>query len=99
VEQTVTSQLQSMASRANTGVTPQIVSITVMPLGGISAIEPNAGAPDPNTAFANTIVWVVRAHGTFVGDRVPPGGNPAIGTTGYFMIDDATGDVIGMGMP
>lgn len=45
------------------------------------------------------IRWVVRATGTFVGLRVPPGQPPIVNDTGYIIIDDATGEVVGMGMP
>lgn len=45
------------------------------------------------------VVWIVRARGPFVGLRVPAGQQPASGESGYFVISDALGEVLGMGMP
>ena len=64
----------------------------------VSAVESNAGrrAGAPG-AFGP--VWVVRARGPFVGRHVPPGNPPVRSATGYFVISDATGNILGMGMP
>ena len=58
-----------------------------------SALGPEPGAPTGGA------VWVVRARGHFVGRRVPPGVPDVRSSTGYFVIEDATGDVRAMGMP
>src|SRR3990170_3562974 len=85
-----------------------LASMQTMAAGGqaiavheISAVggDPMAGrepAP-PVEADASGIRWVVRATGTFVGQRVPPGNPPIVADTGYLIIDDATGEVVGMG--
>jgi hypothetical protein len=61
-----------------------------------TAVEPRA----PNDApGARRLVWVVRATGHFVGMRVPPGRGPIVGTSGYLIIGDKTGEILGMGLP
>jgi len=42
-------------------------------------------------------VWLVRARGPFVSLRGGRGADRLVGTSGYFLIDDRTGDRIGMG--
>jgi hypothetical protein len=44
-------------------------------------------------------VWIVRASGPFYSDRVPPSAAPIVESTGYFVIDDGSGQIVGMGMP
>lgn len=63
----------------------------------VRTIEPNAGLPGPGRDGGP--VWVVRARGSFVGRRVPPGAKAIRSRTGYFLINDATGAVFAMGMP
>lgn len=69
--------------------------MTVTTGARIRDAEPSAAVPDDPTA----VVWIVRARGPFVGLRVPAGQEPALGESGYFVISDALGDVVGMGMP
>lgn len=41
-------------------------------------------------------IWIVRMHGTFIESRT--GGGPArVKTKAYYVVDDATGEVIGFG--
>lgn len=97
--------LQRMSDRASdlapdiATIAPRVVKAVFTSRGEAAKIEPGIGAPDPGTPEAARRVWVVRAEGRFVGDRVPPGADPVIGRTGYLVIDDATGEIIGMGMP
>jgi hypothetical protein len=77
----------------------RIVSSTFTTRGEAAKANPEVGAPNEDSPEASRKVWVVRAAGTFLGERVPPGAKPVIGTTGFFVIDDASGEVIGMGMP
>ena len=51
------------------------------------------GTPDPGP------VWLVRGTGRFVGQFGSPDRGPIVGDSGYFVIEDATGDVLGMGIP
>jgi hypothetical protein len=44
-------------------------------------------------------VWVVRARGSFVGRRGPPGTSDIKSSSGYYVIDDASGEIIEMGLP
>jgi hypothetical protein len=43
--------------------------------------------------------WRVVAEGTFTNTRTPPRASPGVASSGYFVIDDATGGVIGFGYP
>src|SRR3972149_2613151 len=56
----------------------------------VSTLEPPA--PDLDVP-ASTIVWVVRAHGTFVGLHRPVADAPT-SETGYFVIRDADGTTL-----
>jgi hypothetical protein len=60
-------------------------------------IEPNAARPVEAAPIGP--VWVVRARGRFVGRHTPPGVPAVVGKSGYFVIDDNSGDVLEMGMP
>jgi hypothetical protein len=53
----------------------------------------NNGMDDSEAVF-----WVIKANGPFYGDHVPPGQPPALGKSGYFVIGDATGDLVGWGI-
>lgn len=61
--------------------------------------ESRAGAPEIGSADALRIVWVVRGEGSFLVMRTPPGGEPFVGKSGYLLIDDETGTILGMGTP
>jgi hypothetical protein len=73
----------------------EIQSMTVTTAGRIPDVEASGAVPDDPAA----VVWIVRARGPFVGLRVPAGQQPAFGESGYFVISDALGEVLGMGMP
>ncbi len=90
----VTKQLATMGT-----ATPKILSLTVTTGDRVTDFQADAGKPQAGSAEASAVVWLVRAEGSFVGMRVPPGAKPITSTTGYFLIDDATGEVVGMGMP
>ncbi|MEW6224564.1 MAG: hypothetical protein AB1627_08025 [Chloroflexota bacterium] len=75
---------------------PRILSVTATTAAGIARLEPRAGqgrAPAPG------IQWLVRAEGTFVNNRTPPGAEPMVATSGYFVIADADGSILGFGFP
>jgi hypothetical protein len=63
----------------------------------IGSLEPRAAGGrsngDPNAPF-----WIVRAEGTFVTQR-GRSITPLVGSSGYFVIDDASGDIVAWGMP
>lgn len=48
---------------------------------------------------APTIVWLVRAEGTFTNNRTGPGGSPGTATSGYYRISDADGSILEFGFP
>ena len=96
------SQLSKMGAAAQAvGAVPaqaRLLSITAVRASDVKVVEPRAGAPDVGSGDDEAI-WVVRATGSFVGLHVPPGDAPIVKQTGYLLIDDASGDVVGMGMP
>lgn len=96
IEGQVLSRLNAMGTPPGSA---RILSMTLLPLADLASVEKNAGGPAPGSQEAAMPVWVVRAEGTFVGTRVPAGAKPAVGTSGYFVIDDASGDIVEMGMP
>ena len=96
VESVVLARLAAMGTPADAR---QISRMTVLQMSMVPTIEARAGAPPSDSPDANDVVWVVRAEGHFVGQRVPPGAQPIVASTGYFVVDDATGETIGMGMP
>jgi hypothetical protein len=91
--------IDKMKAEHDTGVAPRIDSMVVLRLSDLPSVTRSAGAPDAGSPDAQSIVWFVRAHGTFVGLHTPPGIQPAVASTGYFIIDDASGTVVGMGLP
>jgi hypothetical protein len=96
VATTITARLTEMGGAASSA---SVTGMTVVPMSELAALEPEAGAPVDGSPDAAATVWVVRAEGAFVGLRVPPGAKPIHSATGYFIVDDATGEIIGMGMP
>jgi len=73
-----------------------VTNVHVIVMANIKEVEPNAFV-DPGAR--DGIVWVIRGTGKFVGWRVPPGAQPITGNQGYVVVDDATGQVLQMGMP
>lgn len=61
----------------------------------VSSLEPTAPALD---VADDRVVWVVRAHGTFVGLRGPTPDAPA-SETGFLVISDADGTTLATGFP
>ncbi|HET8785500.1 MAG TPA: hypothetical protein VFM38_07695 [Candidatus Limnocylindrales bacterium] len=61
----------------------------------VAAVVPGLG----ETMIPSTeIAWVVRLNGTMVGDRVPPGQSPVIGTGGWVVIRDTDGSIYDRGI-
>lgn len=71
---------------------PRVLSLDCIHATDIRSVIPHSGA-----SFEEKTVWVVRAEGRFV-KRVPLG-PPIVNTTGYYVIDDATGEIVGRGSP
>jgi hypothetical protein len=100
VAQIATARISSMeAVTSAPAVAAKVTSVAAMSQSSVSSLEPGAGQPPLGSADAQSTVWVVRATGTFVGLRVPKGAQPIVASSGYFVIDDATGEIITMGMP
>jgi hypothetical protein len=66
-------------------------------LSDVRTVERQSGYP--LSGHDRGPVWIVRAHGNFVGRFVPPGHAPVVANTGYFLVDDADGSILSMGMP
>jgi hypothetical protein len=76
---------------APSGKAAAVTQIVAAEPGKLHDIEPRAAGME---TVGNA--WVVRAEGTFVNSR---GLKQRVWSSGYFIIDDANGDVVGMGMP
>lgn len=74
----------------------RIVSMTATSGRDVALLEPDAGVEQ---AAQGAVVWLVRAEGTFTTNRLPPGGKPPVSPSGYYVIADADGSVLGFGFP
>jgi hypothetical protein len=96
IAKVVTTQLEANEKLAGTRIaTIQILEMTATTGDRIHAFEPQAG--DTGPAMTGT-VWVVRARGTFFN---PAGVDPAsmVVGSGYFVVADADGQIVGSGTP
>lgn len=75
---------------------PRILRITATTAGGVARLEPGSGVGDPMPAG---IQWLVRAEGTFMSNRGPVNGAAGAAASGFYVIDDANGEVISWGYP
>lgn len=71
---------------------PTILSMSAVSGADLPKVDPHL-SPDPYP-----LLWVVRASGAFVAGFGPPGAPPIQGGAGYYLIDDATGNIVGMGI-
>ncbi|HET8785529.1 MAG TPA: hypothetical protein VFM38_07840 [Candidatus Limnocylindrales bacterium] len=66
----------------------------------MSDVEASLADVPPESGDASRVIWVARGEGTFLVTR---GGlsakGPWVGETGYLLIDDETGEIVGMGTP
>lgn len=105
IREIATSDLNRMARSAQKMGVEQgrdllkIQSVAATRWSDVVAHESRAGAPEIGSADASRIVWVVRAEGSFLVMRTPPGREPFVGKSGYLLIDDETGMILGMGTP
>ncbi|HET7031242.1 MAG TPA: hypothetical protein VFI34_12075 [Candidatus Limnocylindrales bacterium] len=74
----------------------RIIRMSVTLASRVRAIEPNAGQGQP---AANRTVWVVRAFGTFTTNRGPANAQLDAAGSGYYVIDDGDGSIMGDGFP
>ena len=77
----------------------QIRSVVAASWSDLHELEPNAGALDLESPDSSRVVWVVRADGPFAVLRTPRGREPFVGASGYLVIDDESGMILGMGTP
>ena len=84
-------------SAAGYGLAPgkpeRILSVIAAKSEDVGSIEPRAAG----TIQPGATVWVVRAEGTFVANRVI--GQPRVFSSGYFIIDDSLAQIVSDGMP
>jgi len=52
---------------------------------------------NPAETFGPDVVWVVRAKGAFVSRRSWPGKGPIVRSSGFYVLDDETGQIIARG--
>jgi hypothetical protein len=71
---------------------PVIISMSAIAGPDLPQVDPRM-SPNPYP-----VVWYVRATGAFTSFRVPFGVPPIRGRSGCYLIDDATGNVVGMGI-
>ncbi len=97
VEAVALQQILRMESLVGAVVRPPgILAVTATTVAGVASLEPRSGHQEPP---APGIQWLVRAEGTFTNNRTPPGASPMVAATGFFVIGDADGGVIGFGFP
>jgi hypothetical protein len=98
VSEVAMGQLRLMEQWAGrTAASARVLSMTATTAEGVVRLEPAAGAGSSLTA--SVVVWLVRAEGTFTNVRTPPGVEPMIARSGYLIISDADGSIIGSGFP
>lgn len=99
------SHIERMAqSAASMGLEPapdglRIQSLAATAWRDVAMHEPRAATLHEGSPEASRIVWVVRGDGSFLVTRVPRDREPFVGRSGYLLIDDATGMILGMGTP
>ena len=85
---------------AQLGADARIDAITVVASqAAVSSAESNAALGPEEGLPVGGPVWVVRAHGRFVGRHTPPGVSDILSETGYVVVDDATLSIRAVGMP
>lgn len=92
----VVSQIQRNEALLGRSVAPiRILSVIAVAGDRIGEVQPGAAALSPPVSG---IVWVVRAEGTFTTNRglASP---PPTAASGYYLVLDADGSVLGMGFP
>jgi len=81
------------------GADGRIATISVVATrAAASVLERGAGSPLAPELDVGP-VWVVRGTGRFVGRHTPLGVAEREAGSGFYMVDDRTGDVLGMGLP
>lgn len=93
----VSNRLEAMGAELGRSLSVKVVSLKAVPGSELSKAEPQTGSavgPEASRAY-----WVIRATGPFYSNRTPPGKPAITADAGYFIVDDLTGEIVGMGMP
>jgi hypothetical protein len=79
----------------------RIDSATLVPtMADVPAIERNSAIPEAEALKKQGYIWIVRAHGKFTATRGRQAQKAESPTgTGYYLLDDDTGQIVGMGWP
>lgn len=98
----VSAQLMQSASAYGIQRAADVLSVIGVPAGRLDLVEAGAGGRADEAeqqALAGRTWWIVRATGAFVPQHLPPGIEPRITDTGYYIVDGQTGEIWGMGTP
>lgn len=96
VARVVTTQLEANEKLAGTRMaTIQIVQMTATSADRIGVFEPQARDQAPPLTGT---VWLVRARGTFFNPAAVDPASMVVGS-GYFIVADADGSIVGSGAP
>lgn len=90
----VAEYVRSAASNARAAETPEVVVTSVECTDGVS-FRAQFSSPELQTGAP---IWTVRVSGRFVNHRVPQGVKPSVGTSAFYVVDDATGEVVSYGI-
>ena len=78
----------------------RILRMSVTTSDRVNRIEPGAGNdPQQRQGGQTSIVWVVRAQGTFATRRIRLGAQAPTATTGFYVIADSDGTITDFGFP
>jgi hypothetical protein len=97
----VSARLTQSAAENGIDHAANVISVSAVPAGRADLLEPNAGrAAEGEAALLGASVWwVVRAEGVFVPRHLPPGVEPRMTSSGYYIVDGNSGEIWGMGTP
>lgn len=89
-------RLMEQAAEGQTAMSARVISMTATTAEGVVRRERSAGS---GSSLGSGIVWLIRAEGTFTNSRTPPGVAAIVASSGYVIISDADGAILGSGFP
>jgi hypothetical protein len=96
VQAIVVAALEHAAQRIPGGAPIRVIRVVATHADRVDLFEPGAGAGDDAS-----LVWLVRAEGAFYSPRsAGRDAHPSeVAASGFYIIDDGTGEIIGVGYP